>query len=482
MKKIIFFLTVSMLFAVSCGKSKIIVEHNGSDEAGDIDETQADEDSDEDADDEEDSESVDEDSPDGEVPDYSETYGLPKCSLQGKTPCFDPMTDLVWSSLSSPVKHEEAVIYCYNLDEGGFKDWYLPDIDELRTLMRHCQDLEPEGECMVSEKTGCLSYTDCYNDYCFQTQCMAKEDEIFSRLWDPYELWSASKFLEEDYDFWTVNFEIPRIYYRSERYTELRARCTRSVHSSGEDEGPQPRTVECTGLPENAQWNSVSSITQTYNGARWEPDSEGVFDEEPSTENCRYKCLDTAFRKVWTVDDEEKGKCVAVCGKTDAEICIYPDSDRFSDKKSGLMWSSLKDYSAYVQDDSLTSLKNAVNYCETLTEGGYSDWKLPAIEELRTLIQNCPNTEVGGSCNLDGMTYNTITEECWFCGYDRDLTGKYSRIGDVDVSLWSLSEAEPYDGAKYYWFVSFYSGGISSVYENTYPSQYFVRCVRKEKE
>lgn len=490
MKRIIFLLIVLVLFAVSCGKSKIVVEHNGSDEAGDIDETtQADEDSDEDADDEEDSESVDEDSPDGEVPDYSETYGLPKCSLQGKTPCFDPMTDLVWSSLSDPMKHEEAVIYCYNLDEGGFKDWYLPDIDELRTLMRHCPDLEPGGECMVSEKRGCLSYTECYNDYCFQTQCMAKEDEIFSRLWDPYELWSASKFLEEEYDFWTLNFEIPRIYYRSDGYTELRARCTRSVHSSGEDEGPQPRTVECTGLPENMQWNTVSSITQTYNGARWEPDSEGVFDEEPSTENCHFKCLDDFVSELFIFKNEDYVKCSPECAQSEAEICVNPNSGIYSDSKTGLMWSSLPE-----KDDLYDSNNNigwafatASYYCENLTQGGYSDWRLPTIEELRTLIRNCPDTETGGACSLDNIPddlfdeNNKVPDECLSCEPEEEQSGKYSRIGDF-VPLLSATESPVRINyvIKFYWYVDFSSGMISSVQESANPLYILVRCVREK--
>ncbi|MDR2415072.1 MAG: hypothetical protein LBD75_00165, partial [Candidatus Peribacteria bacterium] len=37
----------------------------------------------------------------------------------------------------------------------------------------------------------------------------------------------------------------------------------------------ETRTANCTGLPANASWNSVSSITQTGNGSMWMPSAEG---------------------------------------------------------------------------------------------------------------------------------------------------------------------------------------------------------------
>ena len=493
MKKVVFFLIISALFIVSCGKSEIITRHNSQAGTGGSDETLTDEDHDtaEEADDEEAPETDDADLPDDDTPDYSGTYGLPKCSLQGKAPCFDPMTDLAWSSLSDPMSHEDALIYCYKLDEGGFKDWYLPGIDELRTLIRQCPELEPDGECPVSEKEKCLNYDECLDEICYNTQCSAKKETIFSRIWDTDELWSSSKCLQETSyygeSFWTINFKIPKITHAYDESDERRLRCTRSVHSSGEDEGSETKTVKCKGLPENAQWNTVSSITQTWNGAKWLPDETGVFDNEPSTENCRFKCFDNFVWKVMTVDDEEYGKCVPECGKTDAEICSDTNGNIFFDKKTGLLWSSLAGKDDYVKDYS-SAWKNAYNYCENLTEGEYSDWHLPTIDELRTLIKNCPATETGGTCNLDNIPddlfdeNNKVPDECLSCTKDEALSGKYSRIGDF-VPLWSSTESPVRVNyvIKFYWFADFPSGRISTTNETANSSYYFVRCVRKEE-
>ena len=54
--------------------------------------------------------------------------------------------------------------------------------------------------------------------------------------------------------------------------------------------GTDTRVAKCTGLPENAQWNTASKITQTFNGTSWIPSTVGTYNVEASTERCRYKC------------------------------------------------------------------------------------------------------------------------------------------------------------------------------------------------
>lgn len=102
---------------------------------------------------------------------------------------------------------------------------------------------------------------------------------------------------------------------------------------------------------------------------------------------------------------------------------------------------------------------DAMKYCNSLVEDGYSDWRLPAISELRTLIQNCQSTETGGECNVtnDCLSYDDCrSDACNGCSGSSD--GRYSKLGDTAEWFWSSSELS--DHADYAWIVNFYNGYI----------------------
>ena len=134
----------------------------------------------------------------------------------------------------------------------------------------------------------------------------------------------------------------------------------------------------------------------------------------------------------------------------------------------GYMWSPLSSDTMYWDD--------AVVYCHNLTECGYSDWRLPTISELRTLIKNCSGTVTGGSCGVtDSCLSSSCWDEdsCWSCSYDDD-SGKYSRLGD-DGNVWLWSSSTQSDRPDYAWFVSFKNGSVNGRYKTNGND---VRCVR----
>ena len=114
---------------------------------------------------------------------------------------------------------------------------------------------------------------------------------------------------------------------------------------------------------------------------------------------------------------------------------------------------------------------NAKKYCENLTEGGFNDWRLPNIDELRTLIQNHSGTQTGGTCEIsekaEKLTLSDRTSNC-----DGRSGSNFSKLGDTG---WFWSSSIRSDSLTFAWFVVFINGIVNST--NTSYS-FNVRCVR----
>ena len=109
------------------------------------------------------------------------------------------------------------------------------------------------------------------------------------------------------------------------------------------------------------------------------------------------------------------------------------------DKKTSLMW----------QDDidcktEIMSWNNAIKYAENLSLYGYSDWRLPTIEELKTII--------------DTDLHPTIREE-------------FHNV--APNTYWSSSEHTSF--IYYSCHIHFYSGLTSYSHKS---NEYYVRCIR----
>ena len=108
------------------------------------------------------------------------------------------------------------------------------------------------------------------------------------------------------------------------------------------------------------------------------------------------------------------------------------------DTKTGLMW----------QDDAVGSQMDwstAVTTCENLTLGGYSDWRIPTIEELESIVN-----------------------------YGASVPAKYSDFLNF-ASGYYWSSATSASNSSHGWGVYFNYGDDDT---NVKMPSYYVRCVR----
>lgn len=111
------------------------------------------------------------------------------------------------------------------------------------------------------------------------------------------------------------------------------------------------------------------------------------------------------------------------------------------DSATGLMWQDNNDAKTIKKD-----WEGAKAYCENLTLGGFSDWRLPNIYELTTLLDNTKSSKpfvIDGIANIDSNYY------------------------------WSSTTCASFSSSA--WYVYFYNG-----YDDWFvkTNSTYVRCVR----
>lgn len=99
--------------------------------------------------------------------------------------------------------------------------------------------------------------------------------------------------------------------------------------------------------------------------------------------------------------------------------------------------------------------------------------RLPTISELRTLIQNCPGSEIGGRCSVtDDCNSSYCVDFFCSCGdpYDSSYVGDHSVLGDNE-KLWSYTTGSSGE----YWVVDFSRASFDT---DLITDSNFFRCVK----
>lgn len=159
---------------------------------------------------------------------------LPECSPSNTGPCYDPASRLTWSKKADLTYNwNGAGKYCVGLSEGGYSDWRLPDISELRTLIMNCPGTAAGGECGVVETdesgdpaTSCLSYNECMNDACKGCAFDENNPGQYSKFGDSGEFWSSSSRADLTSIAWVVYFDRGYV-YNSDKSNNFYVQCVR---------------------------------------------------------------------------------------------------------------------------------------------------------------------------------------------------------------------------------------------------------------
>ena len=200
--------------------------------------------------------------------------------------------------------------------------------------------------------------------------------------------------------------------------------------------------------------------------------------DDPCVPDCTDRCAG---------DDGCGGSCWDNCyfpetcgGAGSAERCGVTEST-WVDPVTAKVWQNPASLVGFTYEQALM-------YCGTLEWAGREDWRLPTIGELRSLIRGCPDTEIGGICEVDDDCLEGTCGNCsgvsgcgegegpedgcyWasgLIGICGEVIGRYPTYG----FYWSRSERPDEDG--FAWRVYFETGEISSYYKST---EYYVRCI-----
>ena len=135
--------------------------------------------------------------------------------------------------------------------------------------------------------------------------------------------------------------------------------------------------------------------------------------------------------------------------------------------------------------------ESAINHCKELKESnacGYSDWHLPTIDELKTLLKWRRDSQ----CRVSDTDNCLSFTDCWTCSsccHDCTLggggecnyssyyyDGRYSKLGDSGL-LWSSSVPTEYYHSA--WVVNFNAAQVYNKSKSN-KTEVYVRCVSQD--
>jgi len=121
---------------------------------------------------------------------------------------------------------------------------------------------------------------------------------------------------------------------------------------------------------------------------------------------------------------------------------------------------------------------DAPGYCTGLNLAGYTDWTVPDLDALRSLVEGCPATETGGACTVTDACASSACPDsaCQGCaanGGPADGCYCWGALGETCGPYWSATPVTDVAGSA--WYVDFSSAQVDY---NMETAAYGVRCTR----
>lgn len=156
--------------------------------------------------------------------DYLQKFPEGKCSFEAKITLKKQIKINNWSKKTGEMSYQNAIKYCENLNEDGYNDWRLPNIDELRTLIKNHSGTELGGTCKISEKAGKLAYKDSNRRCIGIGYCpYGGHNCNFSIFNDEERFFSSSHLSDDSNSVWAINFSYGTIEARISRLSGTNA-------------------------------------------------------------------------------------------------------------------------------------------------------------------------------------------------------------------------------------------------------------------
>lgn len=229
----------------------------------------------------------------------------------------------------------------------------------------------------------------------------------------------------------------------------------------------------CSLLDDESTSSSISTDSSTDS-------TTDETDSTTTTQTGKYSIVDTNQTECYDSSSGNTNTCSGTGYDADYDgnqpsYTLSDDGLIVTDNVTGLMWTQSTDLDGdgdYDDTGDKLSQSEAVSYCEDLSLSGYSDWRLPDVKTLYSLIlfSGGDPSSYSGSDTSELTTFLSSSFTKAFGD-----TGNDERIIDAQYATTSIYVYEVMDGLEAMFGLNFVDGRIKG-----YPtsSSFYVLCVR----